>query len=275
MIKFLIIEDDESSRLLVKAILKKNFACTILEAENGEAALNLLKSEIPSIILLDISMPVMDGKEFLGILRTNPLYRNIPVIVITALSDKNTAGLLMEKGICDYLLKPICSAETVKRINKVIARLLGGNSLASSEALNKSNLGAPRLLLVENDNKARELFHKLVGDKFIIQDVKNGTETLSAFLKFSPRYIVVSDKIGLLDKRIITHKIREIASKEDVSIYLLTSDIKAVSLKVFVFEDVIKKIDNPDLYKEEILKKVLIQDTILEEEESKSPQVIT
>ncbi len=275
MIKFLIIEDDESSRLLVKAVLKKNFACTILEAENGEVALNLLKTEIPSIMLLDISMPVMDGKEFLGIIRSNPLYRNIPVIVITALSDKNTAGLLMEKGICDYLLKPIEPAETVRRINKVIARLLGENSPSSSEAFNKSNLGAPRLLLVENDHKSRDLFHKLVGDKFIIKDVKNGTETLSAFLKFSPRYIVVSDKIGLLDKRIITQKIREIASKEEVSIFLIASDNKAVSLKVFVFEGVIKKIDNPDLFKDEILNKIFIQDTIVGNEESKHPSLIT
>ncbi|KAF0152299.1 MAG: Serine phosphatase RsbU [Ignavibacteria bacterium] len=257
MIKFLIIEDDGSARVLLKTILKKNFACTVTEAENGETALHILKSELPSIILLDISMPVMGGDQLLGILRTNPLYRSIPVMVISALSDKDIAGSLMGKGIRDYLLKPIDATETVKRINKVIVKRLGGSTTSSVDGLNKENVGAPRLLFVETDNKSRELFHKLVGDKFIIQDAKNGTETISIFPKFSPRYIIVSDNVGLLDKRIITQKIREAASEDEVSIFLMVFDIKAVSLKVFVFDDVIIKTDNNEAFKNEILKKVL------------------
>ncbi len=270
----MIIEDDDPARVLIKTILKKNFACTVTEAENGETALNILKAELPSIILLDITMPVMDGDQLLGILRSNPVYRNIPVVVISALSDREIAASLMGKGICDYLLKPIDTTETVKRINKVVAKLLGGNSPSSIEAVSKDNIGAPRLLLVENDNKSRELFHKLVGDKFIIQDTKNGTETVSLFTKFSPRYIVVSDNIGLLDKRIITQKIREAASLDEVSIFLIVSDIKAVSLKVFVFDGVIRKTDDHETFKNEILNKVLAQETAAEAK-PQLPEILT
>lgn len=256
MIKFLIIEDDEPARVLIKTILKKSLACTVIEAENGELALNILKTETPSIIILDISMPVMDGKEFLGLLRSNPLHRNIPVIIISSFSDKETAGTLMEKGICDYIVKPIDKSETLKRVNKVIAKLLGKNP-SSVISLRKDNIGAPRLLLVESDHKSRDLFHKLVGDKFIIHDVKNGIETLSTFAKFAPRFIVVSDKIGLLDKRIITQKIREIATNEEVSIFLIITDSKAVSLKVFSFDGIIKRTDNNEHYQKEITKLLL------------------
>ncbi len=257
MLNFLIIEDDEAARALLKAILKKNFACVVIEAENGETALNILKSETPSIILLDITMPIMDGNEMLSLLKSNPLLRNIPVVVITAMNDKEMVASLLEKGICDYLLKPIEVNETVKRINRIIARMISKKNSTNLDSGLKENFGSPRLLLVENDTKARELFHKLLDDKFIIQDSKNGTEALSIFTKFSPRYIVVSDKIGLLDKRIITQKIREIAREDETSIFLIVTDLKAVSLKVFVFDGIIKKTDDSEKFKKEVLNKIL------------------
>lgn len=263
MIKFMIIEDDEAARTLIKIILKKNFACTILEAENGETALSILKSEIPNIILLDISMPVMDGTELLGLLRSNPLFKTVPVVIITAMSDKELVGSLLSKGICDYLLKPIDVSETVKRINRIIARILEQKDAAYVAEYNKRNYGLPGLLLVENDNKAKEQFHKLLGDKFIIYDVKNGTEALSAFEKFSPRYIVVCDKIGLLDKKIITQKIREKTTEKEASIFLIAKGTKVVSLKVFSFDGIIVKVDDPDQFKEEVIKKVLGENVVL------------
>ena len=253
----MIIEDDEAARALVRTILKKNFACTILEAENGETALSILKTEIPNIILLDISMPVMDGSELLTLLRSNPLFKTVPVLVITAMSDKELVGSLLSKGICDYLLKPIDVQETVKRINRIIAKMLEQKGPANAQDYTSGNYGLPGLLLVENDNKARELFHKLLGDRFIIHDVKNGTEALSSFAKFSPRYIVVSDKVGLLDKKIITQRIGETATEKEVSIFLIATDTKVVSLKVFTFDGIIVKLEKPEEFKDEVIKKVL------------------
>lgn len=259
----MIIEDDEAARTLIKTILKKNFACSIIEAENGETALSILKTEIPNIILLDISMPVMDGSELLSLLRSNPLFKSVPVVVITAMGDKELVGSLLAKGICDYLLKPIDVTETVKRVSRVIARTINQNDLAYSNEISSVNVGLPKLLLVENDNKAKEQFHQLLGDRFIIQDVKNGTDALSVYAKFFPRYIIVSDKIGLLDKRIITQKIREEAGKNVISIFLIVANTKVVSLKVFVFDGIIMKVDNPELFKNEIIKKVLGEEAII------------
>lgn len=262
MIKFLIIEDDESARILLRTILKKNFACSILEADNGEKALGILKVDTPTIILLDVSMPIMDGNELLAILRSNPLYKKIPVVIISALSDKETAGSLIEKGICDYLLKPIDTFETIRRINKIVANLFDKNSNLSVEGLAKENFSAPRLLLVDNDNKSNDLFNKLLGDKFIIKNAKNGTEAINVFQKFYPRYIIVSDKIGLLDQRIITQKIREIATQAEVSIFLIASDLKAVSLKVFVFDGVIQRNENYEMFALDVLKKISSEEAV-------------
>ncbi|GAB4174247.1 MAG: hypothetical protein Fur0032_13880 [Terrimicrobiaceae bacterium] len=79
----LIVEDDPSNRqLLVRQLEKEGFA--VLEAENGQSALDLLATNLPSIILLDLMMPVMDGFQFLQALRSDPAHAALPVIVVTA-----------------------------------------------------------------------------------------------------------------------------------------------------------------------------------------------
>ncbi len=254
MLKFLVVDDDESIRELLRIILKKNYACTILEAENGEKALEVLKSESPDIIFLDLSMPVLDGKEALKQIRSNTITRNIPVVIVTALNEKEIIADLVENRICDYILKPFDKTDTIKRINKILARKTSGNDKSSS--INEV-AGLPRLMLVENDNKLRYQFHELFGDKFIIIDAKNGTEALTLFNQHFPRFILVSDKLSILDKKIITLRILEQAKDNEVSIFLLLHDKKSLTAKVFQFDGVIFRDENLQNFKQELLSNLL------------------
>jgi len=79
----LVVEDDPGNRQLLTRLLEKE-NIRIMEAENGSVAMERLAMEKPSLILLDLMMPVMDGFEFLALLRQNPNYADIPVIVVTA-----------------------------------------------------------------------------------------------------------------------------------------------------------------------------------------------
>lgn len=79
----LVIEDDPGNRQLLTRLLEKEHI-RVVEAENGSVAMERLATEKPAIILLDLMMPVMDGFEFLALLRQNPKYADIPVIVVTA-----------------------------------------------------------------------------------------------------------------------------------------------------------------------------------------------
>jgi CheY-like chemotaxis protein len=251
VLKFLLIEDDESQRMILKSILNKNYNCEIKETCNGKEALEYLKVEQPSLILMDLSMPVLDGPELLKIFQTNPIYKSIPVIVISANNSRNVIGTLMDKGIYDYILKPIDMGSTVSRINKVLSKILDGvdPTKSKSQAANK----LPKLLLVESDKFQRELIIKLIGDRFFIQEAKNGLEALSAYEKQKHRYILLSDKADLLDKKIITQKIREVAHDNDLSIYLIYMDAKTTSTKIFNFDGLIKRSIDAQQFKEEIL----------------------
>lgn len=79
----LVVEDNEINRTLLVTLLSEEYR--VLEAENGQAALDVLKEhgEEIALILLDITMPVMDGYTFLSIIREEPAFSAIPVIVTT------------------------------------------------------------------------------------------------------------------------------------------------------------------------------------------------
>ncbi|MFA7227883.1 MAG: response regulator [Melioribacteraceae bacterium] len=232
--KFLIIEDDPSIRQLLRILLKKNFDWDILEAANGAVGLEILKNDIPDIILLDVSMPVMDGIETLERIRSSEIFNRIPVIIITAISDGQIVSSFAQKGITDYLLKPIDLTVSIERIKKMIENLSGSD--ASPVQKSKEHI-----LLVDKDAGFKSFFNSALHEHFIVHLASNGADGIEIYEKYFPRYLFVSNLLGELDKKILTHKIREIAEENEVSIYLLTNEIKIRSVKVFNFDGIIKK----------------------------------
>ena len=88
--KVLIVDDMETNRITLETILSGDYE--ILQAENGAAAIDILynASELPSIVLLDIMMPEMDGFEVLNLIKSNTHTAGIPVVFITAADIKST-----------------------------------------------------------------------------------------------------------------------------------------------------------------------------------------
>ena len=90
----LLVEDDAATRQVTRAILEKE-GWKVSEAENGRVALESMERERPSLILLDLMMPEMDGFEFAAQVRRHPEWRSIPIVVVTAhdLSDEERRRL--------------------------------------------------------------------------------------------------------------------------------------------------------------------------------------
>ncbi len=120
MHKALIIEDDATVRGYLKRIIQLKFSFNIAEAENGSEGLEALQKSKPDIIFLDISMPVMNGIEFLQKIKVEPEFSSIPILVITAHNDKDSIQKMIELGISDYILKPINPEITFNRIQSVL-----------------------------------------------------------------------------------------------------------------------------------------------------------
>jgi len=118
--RLLIVDDTELSREMMKNMFQKQYE--VLEAGNGQEALDLLEKEAGTInaIILDIMMPVMDGKEFLKIRNQNPVLNAIPVVVISADADENSELKLLELGVNDYISKPFVPEVMKKRVENVM-----------------------------------------------------------------------------------------------------------------------------------------------------------
>lgn len=113
--RVLLVEDGEHSRKSVIRALR-TLDLEFMEAGDGRAALDMLAREQADLVLLDLSMPVMDGFEFLMHFRANPAWQNVPVCVMTAWSDSERRRRAVELGADDFVLKPMDNTELQVRV---------------------------------------------------------------------------------------------------------------------------------------------------------------
>jgi len=119
--KILIVDDEIDTLLPLKMSLEVE-DYLVLGASNGYEALELAKTNIPDLILLDIMMPGMDGYEVCARLKKDPVLRNIPVIMLTAKDAVREKVKGLDIGADDYVTKPFNLNELKARIKSVIRR---------------------------------------------------------------------------------------------------------------------------------------------------------
>ena len=118
--KILIIDDDVDTLKLVGLMLQKQ-GYQIAAANNGERGLTQAEVEKPDLILLDIIMPYMDGLEVLKKIKSEERLKNIPIILLTNLSQKEEISQGLELGANDYLIKShFTPSEVLEKIKKYL-----------------------------------------------------------------------------------------------------------------------------------------------------------
>jgi len=94
--------------------------CQVFTASNGKEGLREALKEKPDLILLDISMPVMNGPEMLEQLKKDPNLKDIPVIMCTALCDADDIARVSVYGVTDYVTKPFDFTELMEKITNIL-----------------------------------------------------------------------------------------------------------------------------------------------------------
>lgn len=119
--KILVVEDDEETLELLEFSLKRaGFA--VGTARDGVEALKKVCSISPDLILLDLMMPEIDGFAVCETLRSNPMTRPIPIIILTAVTSQLSRLAGFEAGANDYLTKPFSPKLLVSRIEELLSR---------------------------------------------------------------------------------------------------------------------------------------------------------
>ncbi|HTS14005.1 MAG TPA: response regulator transcription factor [Candidatus Limnocylindrales bacterium] len=116
--KVLVVDDEPQVRRVMRVALTAE-GYTILEARNGEEALECFRSTPPDIVLLDLNMPVMDG---LAVCREIRRHSPVPIIMLTVRSSERDKVLALDAGADDYVVKPFSMQELLARIRAALRR---------------------------------------------------------------------------------------------------------------------------------------------------------
>jgi CheY-like chemotaxis protein len=118
-LKVLLVDDVEDTRLFLRLALEEH-GFIVLEAENGQTAVENALRERPDVILMDLAMPLMDGFAAAKVIRQNEEFKNVPLIAITAHHETDFRSDAKASGFDAYVTKPI----DVNWLKELIARLL-------------------------------------------------------------------------------------------------------------------------------------------------------
>jgi two-component system, cell cycle response regulator len=186
--KILTVDDSKTVRIIVKKAFK-SFDCEIIEAANGVEGLAAAAKEMPDLILLDITMPVMDGVEMLTKLKSDPTLKAIPVIMLTAEGGRDNVLKIAKIGVRDYIVKPFKEEVLVEKSGRIIdlKPLTDGPTKAKS-------IFDPATILIVEDKPAiiQQIQEGLKHTPWKIHGVNTTGEAIDFCSKNTPDLVIIS-----------------------------------------------------------------------------------
>lgn len=157
-LKILSVDDSKMIHTVIGKAFK-SYNVDLVFASNGVEGLAAAARENPDIIILDVTMPVMDGIETLGKLKADPAMKNIPVIMLTAEAGKENVIKIARIGIRDYIIKPFTEQLVVERVGRVIDLQPRGSAEAKTKTLDDT----ANILVVEDKPAIIEQIREAAG----------------------------------------------------------------------------------------------------------------
>lgn len=116
--KILIADDEPNIRSLVSRMLGKDYI--VIEATNGEEAIDIAKRQEPDLILMDLMMPKMDGYAACSSIKADQATKGIPVVMLTGVTHELNKSFAREMGADGYLSKPFNTDELLRQVKQIL-----------------------------------------------------------------------------------------------------------------------------------------------------------
>ncbi len=234
--RVLVIDDDPSARDLMERFLAREGFQTVV-AESGEQGLRLARESRPDVITLDVMMPKMDGWAVLQELKSDPQLRDIPVVMVTIVDDKNLGYTL---GADDYMTKPIDREQ-----------------LAS--VLQKYHCPLPPcpVLLVEDDDTTRGMMRSMLErDGWCVTEAANGEEGLERAHESEPNVILLDLMMPRMDGFEFLARLRRRDSTRNIPVVVITAKELTAEERAQLNGSVQKVLSKGEFTMEDLLRQV-------------------
>ncbi len=218
----LIVDDESTSRLLLARIISREFGCQVVEASNGKEAIDRLARQSFDFMLLDVMMPVMDGAQTLEAIRTHEALKDLPVVILSAVTDENIVRRILRLGVSDYLAKPLHPVHTVQRLTRFVetwkaqqpvaapAVAAASDAPAAEKAGGAAAIRDPQVEIVVADSEGtfRSFVRGLLGKDYRIIEAETGAKALRRCLESMPAMVLLGDELGAVSRSLLVRKLR-------------------------------------------------------------------
>jgi two-component system, cell cycle sensor histidine kinase and response regulator CckA len=168
--RILIVDDERHNRQLLEVMLSAE-GFVLQTASSGEHAISIVETDRPELILLDVMMPEMDGYEVTSRIKSNPLTKNIPIIMITAMDDRAARVRGLTAGAEDFLTKPVDRTELCMRVRNLLRLKAFGDYHDKYSKLLEGEVGLQAADLVESEARFRQLADTIEQVFFLVNPV--------------------------------------------------------------------------------------------------------
>jgi DNA-binding response OmpR family regulator len=198
---FLVVEDDLDIAKLIQFHLSAD-GREVLIAQRGDEALALARKEQPDLVTLDVMLPDANGFELLETLKSDPETREIPVIIVSVVPDRQE-GLRL--GAADYIAKPIDEGKLLTAVRRALQARSG------------------TVLVVDDDHDTVSLLaHVLRANDYVVEAVTRGSEVLPAARDLRPSLILLDVKLPDLDGYAILEQLKADSDLCNVLVIVMT-----------------------------------------------------
>ena len=250
----MIVDDNDLDRQEIRQIIAEE-GFTVIEAEDGLACLELMKNQVPDVLVLDLMMPEPDGFTVLERIRGNPATRDLPVIIVTA-KDLTEADRNKLSGKVSSVLEKsaVKSATLLAEIKRILIDLEG---LPPQPGL-ENRAAPPRILYVE-DNEAAIIQVKavLAAAGYVVDLARGGQEAVDYIAHTIPAGIILDLMMPAIDGFAVLEKIRGTKATARIPVLILTAkDLTSEDLRRLSANNVQQLVQKGDIDRNSLLAKV-------------------
>ena len=215
----LIIEDDEKNTKLIRAILERE-DYEVISATEARAGIDLARSRMPHLILMDIQLPGLDGLSATKIIKSDPVIGEIPIVGVSAHAMEEDIQKALEAGCCGYITKPIDVHTFLQKMKEAVMK-----KSYDSARENEKTTSSPKRVLVVDDNPLNvKLFSgRLEREGLETIPAYNGREALAKVLEERVDVVLLDLMMPVMDGFEVLEKLKSNRSTKNIPVVVITA----------------------------------------------------